>query len=67
MNMKELLINFVITFAVTLVVTGIVTFLYSLIVHGTGTVDWEASFRLATILGIVLSWTKARESREKKQ
>ena len=67
MNMKELLINFVITFAVTLVVTAIVTFLYSFIVHGAGTVDWETSFRLAIILGIVLSWTKARESKEKEQ
>jgi len=65
MNMKELLIDFVITFAVTLVVAAIVTFLYSLIVHGAGTMDWETSFRLAIILGIVLPWTKARKSKEK--
>jgi hypothetical protein len=67
MNMKELLIDFVITFAVTLVVSAIVTFIYSLIVHGAGTVDWETSFRIAIILGIVLSWTKARECKRKSQ
>ncbi|APF18596.1 hypothetical protein Calab_2977 [Caldithrix abyssi DSM 13497] len=67
MNKKELLMYFVTTFAVTLVVTAIVTFLYSLIVHGTGTVDWETSFRFAIILGIVLSWTKARESKPKER
>jgi hypothetical protein len=67
MNMKKLLIDFVITFALTLVVTAIVTFLYSLIVHGAGTVDWETSFRFAIILGIVLSWTKARDSKGKSQ
>ena len=65
MNIKELLINFVITFAVTLVVAAIVTFLYSFIVHGAGTVNWETSFRLAIILGFVLSWMKARESKKK--
>jgi hypothetical protein len=53
MDIKKLLINFITTFALTLVVTAIVTFLYSLIVHGAGIVDWETSFRLAIILGIV--------------
>ena len=67
MNMKELLIDFVTTFIVTLVVTAIVTFLYSFIIHGASTVDWETSFRLAIILGIVLSWTKGRESKAKEQ
>ncbi len=67
MNMKEILIDFVITFAVTLVVSAIVTFLYSLIVHGAGTVDWATSFRFAIILGIVLSLTKARGSKGKSQ
>jgi hypothetical protein len=65
MDFKKLLINFITTFALTLVVTAIVTFLYSLIVHGAGIVDWETSFRFAIILGIVLSMTKGRESKEK--
>jgi hypothetical protein len=67
MNVKKLLIYFVTMFAVTLVVAAIVTFLYSLIFHGVGTVDWETSFRFAIILGIILSWTEARESKEKEK
>ena len=62
MNTKELLINFGLTFIMTLVVAAIVSFLYSFTIHGKGTIDWETSFRLAIILGIVLSWIKARES-----
>ena len=67
MDIKKLLINFVTTFAMTLVVTAIVTFLYSLIIHGEGTVDWETSFRFAIILGIVLPWVKAREIKKKEK
>ena len=67
MGIKKLLINFVTTFAVTLVASAIVTFLYSLIVHGAGVVDWETSFRFALIFGIVLSWTRTRESKEKEK
>ena len=54
MNVKESLIAFVTTFAVILVVHAIVTFLYSLIVHGAGTIDWERSFSLAIGLAIAL-------------
>ena len=71
MNLKESLIVFVTTFAVTLVVMAIVTFLYSLIVHGAGTIAWERSFGLAIglaiALGIVLPWTRAREGKEKEK
>jgi len=67
MNMKKLLIDFVITFAATLVVAAIVTFLYSFIVYGAGTIDWETSFRLAITLGVVLPWMRARESKEKEK
>ncbi len=65
MNIKKLLISFVTIFGVTLVVAAIVTFLYSLTVHGAGTIDWETSFRLAIILGIVLPVARAMKSREK--
>ena len=63
MKLKELLFDFIETFAVTLVVAALVTFLYGLIVHGVGAVDWETSFRLAIILGIVLSWMRVRPSK----
>ena len=67
MNIKTLLVDFALTFIVTLVVVVIATFLWSLVFHGAGTVDWETSFRFATILGVVygiaLPWMKAREDK----
>ena len=54
MSIKRALIGFVTTFALILVVAAIVSYLYSLIAHGAGTIDWGTSFRLAIILGIVL-------------
>jgi len=65
MKIKELLINFVIMFTVTLVVTAIVTYLWNLIVHGAGSFDWETSFRLAIILGIVFPSMRLIEYKKK--
>ena len=65
MNTKKLVIEFGTVFAVTLVVTAIVTFLWNLIGHGASTIDWETSFRFAIIFGIVLTWAKSREFKEK--
>ena len=67
MNIKNLLIDFVIVFAATLVVTPIVTYLYSLIVYGAGVCDWGLAFRLAIIFGIVLSLINARERKKKEK
>ena len=61
METKKLLIDFVTMFVLILVVTVVVTFLYSLVVHGVGIIDWETAFRFAIILGIVLSWIKAKK------
>jgi len=55
MNIKKLLIMFVSIFVLTLVVSAITTYLYSLIAHGTGVIDWETSFRFAIIFGIMLT------------
>lgn len=55
MNIKEVLIGFVTTFAVTLVVTVIVTYLWNLIFHGAALIDWGTSFRFAIIFGIVFT------------
>ena len=65
MNIKKLLISFVTIFAVTLVVAAIVTYLWNLIRHGQSAVDWETSFRLAIILGIVVPVIRAMRSRKK--
>jgi hypothetical protein len=65
MNVKKLLVDFVTVFAVTLIVSVIVTLLWNLIVLGASTIDWESSFRLAILFGIILSWIETRRSKEK--
>lgn len=65
MNIKKLVVEFVTVFAVTLATTAIVTFLWNIIGHGENTVDWETSFRFALIFGIILTWVKSREIKEK--
>lgn len=54
MKVKSFFRSFVIVFAICFVVTAIVSYLYSLIAHGAGTVDWEVAFRMGVILGIVI-------------
>jgi hypothetical protein len=65
MNIKKPVVEFVTMFAVALVTVAFVTFLWSLIGHGESTVDWETSFRFATIFGIILTWVKSREIKGK--
>jgi hypothetical protein len=36
-----------------------VSFLYSLIVHGSGSVNWGFSFQIAIVFGIFFSWLDA--------
>jgi hypothetical protein len=52
---------FVVVFAAALVASAIVTFLWGLTVHGESAIDWEASVRLALVLGIVCSVVEAWE------
>jgi hypothetical protein len=65
MNIKKLVVEFVTVFVVALVSTAIVTFLWNIIGHGVSSIDWETSFRFAIIFGIILTWIKARETKEK--
>ncbi|MEE4260930.1 MAG: hypothetical protein V2I62_14285 [Bacteroidales bacterium] len=65
MNLKKVLISFVIGFAVTLLVSGLVTYLYSLGFHETAKIDWESSFQLAIIFGIVFPVMEARKGKPK--
>ena len=65
MNIKKLVIEFVTVFSVVLLTAAIVTFLWNIIGHGASAIDWETSFRFAIIFGIVLTWVKAREIKEK--
>ena len=54
MKAKPLLKEFIIVFPITFVVAAVVSFLYSLIVHGVGVVDWGTAFRMGFILGLAL-------------
>jgi len=65
MNLKKLLLIFVGIFALAFVVLVITTYLYSLIVHGTGIIDWETSFLFAITLGVVLTWIETKENKQK--
>ncbi len=56
MNFKQIFFYFVTIFVLVLIISAIVTFLYSLIVHSAGKVNWETAFQLAIIFGIVLTW-----------
>ena len=65
MNIKKLVVEFGTVFAVALVITAIVTLLWNIIGHGESTIDWETSFRFALIFGILLTWVKSWEIKEK--
>lgn len=52
--------DFLLIGAITFVVTAVVSFLYSLIAHGTGIVDWGYSIRFGIIFGIVFTWMNRR-------
>lgn len=54
MNFRNILRGFIVYFALVLVVSSVVSYLYSLVVHGQGAVDWGSSFRLAFIFGFTL-------------
>ena len=60
MRAKKLALDMVITIPITFAVVAIVTYLYSLIAHGSGSVNWETAFELSVILGIVLPLCKSR-------
>jgi hypothetical protein len=65
MNIKKLVVEFGTVFAVTLIAVALVTFLWNTFGHGASVVDWETGFRFAIIFGIILTWVKFRETKEK--
>jgi hypothetical protein len=65
LRIKELLVNFVTTFPVVLVASVIVTYLWNLVAHGSGAIDWEISVVFALSIGIVLSVSWALRTKEK--
>ncbi len=57
MQLKRYLFEALITGLSAFIAGVVVTFLYTLIAHGEGIIDWESATTLATILGLVLPTT----------
>jgi hypothetical protein len=66
MNIKNFLQGFAVMFVLVFAVSAVVSLLYSLLVHGTGIVDWESSIRFAFIFGIVLPTIQEIDRRKKR-
>lgn len=61
MNTKIVFWDFVANFSLIIVVTAVVTFLWSLVAHGSGIINWEISFILAVVLSVALASQKYQE------
>jgi len=65
MKIKNFLRDFAIIFVIVFIVTTIVIYIYNLIAHSAGSFNWETSFQLAIIFGIVLPAIRIFEKRQK--
>jgi hypothetical protein len=65
MKMRIVFWDFIANFSLTIVVAAIVTFLWSLIAHGSGIINWETSFVLALVLATVLASRRYQELKGK--
>ncbi len=65
MNIKRLVLEFVTVFTIALATAALVTFLWNTIVHAKSTVNWETAFLFAILFGIVQTWVKWREVKDK--
>jgi len=61
LKIKLFFLEFLKFFLITLTIAIFVTYLWNLIVHSYGLVDWETSFRLAIIFGIVFGIINTKE------
>jgi hypothetical protein len=62
-DLKKFLLGFITFFTTTLIVGAGVTYLWSLFFHEVAIVDWETSFRLAFIFGIVFPIIDAKKKK----
>jgi len=66
-NIKQYVFDFVLMFVIVFVVNLAVTFLYTLIVHGSGIMDWESAIRFGLMLAIILPWMRRAEKKQRGQ
>ncbi len=65
MQIKEFATGFFITGLIVLLVSLGVTWLYDMMVHGTGSVEWGSAIRFAIIFGISFPLLRALENKKK--
>ncbi|GEM_PF-1498227 len=65
MNLTNVLRGFIVYFVLVFVVSAVVSYLYGLVAHGHGVIDWESSFRFAFIFAIALPIVGEFERRKK--
>lgn len=65
MSVKNFIINFALVFCITFIVSIVVSYLYSLIAHGAGSIDWPLSFRNSIIFGIIIPLSNILKSNKK--
>ena len=65
MKLVDMLMEGVVTFIIAFTVSAAVSGLWNVLAHGFFAVDWESSFRLGIILGIVSPWVISRGGRSK--
>jgi len=60
MKMMSRILEGFVTFVIAFVISVIVSGLWNTAAHGFFSVDWESSFRLGIILGIISPWVISR-------
>jgi len=61
MKLRQSLIDAAVIFFLTFAVNLAVAYLYGIIVHGSGKLEWETASRLAITLGIIVPWVLRRQ------
>lgn len=64
MSHKDFVKSFFTLSVLSFITSAAVLYLYNLLMHGAGFVDWQTSFRFSILFGLVLTWI--RNSRGKK-
>ena len=67
MRIKKYIIEFADIFIKVLLVGIVMTYLSSLIIHGSGVVDWETCFSYAIILGILFPSNYERKKKQEEK
>ncbi len=60
MNTKKYALQALVVFGIAFIVSVVVTYLYNLILHNLGVVNWQTSITLAIVLAIVIPWVERR-------